>query len=69
MCYRPPNCNALFHEQICKLFDITQQNCNSSIIIGDFNLLNFNWKEFTFLVTQKVMYYFTIRLLKIHLHN
>ena len=42
--YRPPNCNAIFHEQICKLFDITQQNSNSSIIIGDFNLQNYNWK-------------------------
>ena len=51
MCvYRPPNYNAIYHEQICKLFDITQQNYNSSIIIiiGDFNLPNFNWKESTF---------------------
>ena len=46
--YRPPNCNEVYHEQICKLFDITQQNYNSSIIIGDFNLPNFNWKEYTF---------------------
>ena len=46
--YRPPNCNAISHEQICKLFDITQQNSNSSIIIGDFNLPNFNCKEYTF---------------------
>ena len=46
--YRPPNCNDVSHEQICKLFDITQQNYNSSIIIGDFNLPNFNWKEYTF---------------------
>ena len=27
---------------------MTQQNYNSSIIIGDFNLPNFNWKEYTF---------------------
>ena len=46
--YRPPNCNEVSHEQICKLFDITQQNYNSSIIIGDFNLPNFNWKDYTF---------------------
>ena len=46
--YRPPNCNAISHEQICKLFDITQQNSNLSIIIGDFDLPNFNWKEYTF---------------------
>ena len=46
--YRPPNCNEVSHEQICKLFDITQQNYNSSIIIGDFNLPNFNWKEYKF---------------------
>ena len=44
----PQNCNAISHEQICKLFYITQQNSNSSIIIGDFNLPNFNWKEYTF---------------------
>ena len=41
------------HEQICKLFDITQQNSNSSIIIGDFNLSNFNWKEYTFSIYPK----------------
>ena len=46
--YRPQNCNKISHEQICKLFDKTQQNSNSSIIIGNFNLPNFNWKEYTF---------------------
>ena len=49
--YRPPNCNTTYHENICKLFDIgnlTQQNSNSSIIIEDFNLPHFNWKEYTF---------------------
>ena len=35
--YIPQNCNAISHEQICILFDITQQSSNSSIIIGDFN--------------------------------
>ena len=44
MCLYTSNCNAISHEQICKLFDITQQNSNSYIIIGDFNLPNFNWK-------------------------
>ena len=29
------NCNAISNEHICKLCDITQQNYNSSIIIGD----------------------------------
>ena len=72
--YRPPNFNAISHEQICILFDITQRSSNSSIIIGDFNLQTFNWKEYTFpirtigtigtIVTQKDMHYFTIRLLK-----
>ena len=62
---RPPNCNEVSHEQICKLYDITQQNYNSSIIIGDFNLPNFIGNNIHFLVTQKVMHYFTIRLLKI----
>ena len=38
--YRPPKCNELSHEQICKVFDITQQHYNSLIIIGDFNLPN-----------------------------
>ena len=38
---------------MCTLFDITQQNSNSSIIIGDFNLPNFNWKEYTFPIYPK----------------
>ena len=67
--YRPPNCNEVSHEQICKLFDITQKNYNSSIIIGDFNLPNLIGKNIHFLVTQKVIHYFTIRLIKIHFHN
>ena len=46
--YRPPNYNAISHEQICKLFNITQYNYNSSIMIGYINFLNFNWKEYTF---------------------
>ena len=46
--YRLSNCNEESHEQICTLFDITQQNYNYSIIIGDFNLQNFNWKEYKF---------------------
>ena len=30
------------------LIILTQQNSNLSIIIGDFNLPNYNWKEYTF---------------------
>ena len=47
--YRPPNCNVVIsHEHICKVVNITQQNTNSYIIIEDFNLLNFYWKEYIF---------------------
>ena len=67
--YRPPNCNEVSHEQICKLFDITQQNYNSSIIIGVLIYQILIGKIIHFLVTQKVMHYFSIRLLKIHFHN
>ena len=30
------------------MFNISQYNSYSSIIIGDFNLSNCNWKEYTF---------------------
>ena len=46
--YIPPNYNEVSHEQICKLFDIIQKKYNSSTIIGNFNLPNLNWKEYTF---------------------
>ena len=34
--------------KIYVVFDITQHNYNSSIIIGDFNLQNINLKVYTF---------------------
>ena len=67
--YRPPNCNEVSHKQIFKLFDITQQNYNSSIIIGSIIYQILIGKNIHFLITQKVMHYFTIRLLKIHFDN
>ena len=65
--YRPPHFNAISHEQICKLFDINQHNSNSSIIIGDCNLPNFNWKENTFPSYPKSTLQFDY--LKINFHN
>ena len=42
--YRQPSCDSITHNEICKLFDIN--NCSNlpSIIIGDFNLPDIDWK-------------------------